>query len=336
MEARTRHMSYRQRCRELERATGSEESCRWRGKWMSRLALGDLCSACERVRNTTSVHFNQLLLEARPETRDRILEVSVTVRAKWCNIVSEKLAYYTKLPHRGCAAYAGYLGGSIGQSKVIVKGCFDEYQDIRDKSKCAFATHDMFDLKTPRSQQLLAFAEHPDAFLDEFLEAGEMMQDYPFGSCVERRAESQHVATKLASHRGTRRVEPAATAARQRLPQIDAALEQDEEYDYFVTQWKTQSIFKRLLRHMHSEDVIQRMPFADKVACIYGCDLPSLFPEDDQPRANNDAMTLYQSREQARPAVPLNPNMRMITEWFKSMLRPGLIFSVHPDVFRAA
>ena len=129
------------------------------------------------------------------------------------------------------------------------------------------------------------------------------MQEYAFGSCMERVAERYHINTKMATTRGLRYAKPAMACARQRKVQIETMLEDPQDYDVACTQLSSRSICTRLLQHMMNPDAVKRLTTAENQSRDYGYAAEDHFPENRIQRDMTLALADSRAKCMGQPSV---------------------------------
>jgi hypothetical protein len=90
--------SYKRRKKMILESGDAE--CPWKGKRLASMALGHLSQVLTRIRECSSVRYNNAILSAAAEDGSRMTRIVSHWKSKFCSDIEPKFSYGSQIPHK--------------------------------------------------------------------------------------------------------------------------------------------------------------------------------------------------------------------------------------------
>ena len=119
---------FAQRLNEVSRKTGFQH-CVPKGRMAAWWIAEGLEACLQELRGATSSKLDRLLQQLPSDKRATAITVLEELRARLVEIVTQKCAFWYKIPWRVIGAFFCCIGGTVARSKEILTECLAEYAD---------------------------------------------------------------------------------------------------------------------------------------------------------------------------------------------------------------
>lgn len=237
--------------------------------------------------------------------------------------------------HQVAGGFGAYIGYTKAEAKACVADCFAQFEAAPIAS-CDFISVQLFGRQNAVSQQLWSFKEDPEADLSRFPEAFMEVQDRALCPMSERATEAEHKKIKGAQKRTFKVNKPATTNARKRQPQIEEMLDDQEQYEWVIANWKRRTIFPDLLKHLATPAEICRMGYAARLSRVYGYSAKDHFQDLSKERHHSEVARVLREKVQVAPEIAVSSNMALTIDFVKTFGLTGHTFGVPGHLFDLA
>ena len=122
----TMKRSFARRKAELKAATNSSH-CFWKGRqgpWWVAVGLSEMFC---KIRAVSSSSFEALMCQMNAVDRAEILAYFTELKAKLCEIYTEKFSFWHHIPYRMLGVFYGALGGCMEKARDLARACVEEF-----------------------------------------------------------------------------------------------------------------------------------------------------------------------------------------------------------------
>jgi hypothetical protein len=175
--------------------------------------------------------------------------------------------------------------------------------------------------------QMIAFIKSPHTDLHQYEELFMYIQEYCFSNLLEIPIESLFSRLHHLSLAGLRTRWPANVCGRVRHGQTFDQLEDAGTRNFISHEWYSRTIWRQLLGHLETPDVINKMSLGERHSRLYQFSLKDQFVDTDNYVETIKLMDTVRAKVRAKPASNVSTHLRMVVDYFKGRLSPGTIFS---------
>ena len=316
-----------------ERLPGNDRACRdrncpWRGRRIVEIVMGRPQQVVTSIVNTTSSEFTEMLAAVSEEERGEFLVATdqfvLALTEEW----SAKFRFCTDYPLKFLRVMSCYFGGTMAASRTAFEESLAWYDGLPNKAVCP-----------PCLAMFLNPGNYPMVHVEEYIKAeGKPLHHYwvlfeelvvaAVLMCSERRLEGQH--SIIGSHGSqmlTNVALPPTVCALVRAPQFFAAVQEDAFWKVLRTR---STRWDRLLKHCCSATQIRIMTISQKYAKLHMYDERSTFCKNAEEQEL--VRRWRKATVHARPsgALPMTEAQSCLVDYFRTILRRGVVFSVPP------
>ena len=165
--------------------------------------------------------------------------------------------------------------------------------------------------------QMIAFIKSPHTDLHQYEELFMYIQEYCFSNLLEIPIESLFSRLHHLSLAGLRTRWPANVCGRVRHGQTFDQLEDAGTRNFISHEWYSRTIWRQLLGHLETPDVINKMSLGERHSRLYQFSLKDQFVDTDNYVETIKLMDTVRAKVRAKPASNVSTHLRMVVDYFK-------------------